>query len=333
MKGWRYQFKSVRKDKFCMMSFLLPVMVAMALNFVGSIDLSSLGELQFGVVSGDATLEIKDWLLRYGSVTAYPTQEELVSAVREPSTNLIGVKMDKDGIRTMISGDELAVWQQAASTLPALYKQHEMAMQTSIQILERPDILADYQNIFIAMTLMVAMFMGCTFNAMNIISEKEDGIALVNKILPITFRQYIFQKIFVGFVFGCLSAMLTAVLCFRLSMDKAAVMLALMGLSALVSAFIGLLIGHLLDEMMTGVACIKMVMIVFMAVPLWKYLAAPENKILSYICYLIPSSATLEGIMDLASGGAAIAGRDICILTMHCIFWLLLFLQIRVRER
>lgn len=49
MKGLIYQLKSVRKDKFCIMSFLLPIVVAVALNFVGSIDLSSLGEFHFGV--------------------------------------------------------------------------------------------------------------------------------------------------------------------------------------------------------------------------------------------------------------------------------------------
>ena len=62
MKGLIYQLKSVRKDKFCMMSFLLPVVVAVALNFVGSIDLSSLGEFQFGVVAHDTTSEMKNWL-------------------------------------------------------------------------------------------------------------------------------------------------------------------------------------------------------------------------------------------------------------------------------
>lgn len=44
MKGLIYQLKSVRKDKFCIMSFLLPIVVAVALNIAGSIDLSSLGE-------------------------------------------------------------------------------------------------------------------------------------------------------------------------------------------------------------------------------------------------------------------------------------------------
>lgn len=44
MKGLFYQLKSVGKDKFCIMSFLLPVVVAIALNISDSIDLSSLGE-------------------------------------------------------------------------------------------------------------------------------------------------------------------------------------------------------------------------------------------------------------------------------------------------
>lgn len=55
MKGLLYQLKSVRKDKFCIMSFLLPIVVAVALNFVGSIDLSSLGEFHFGVTAKATT--------------------------------------------------------------------------------------------------------------------------------------------------------------------------------------------------------------------------------------------------------------------------------------
>lgn len=125
--------------------------------------------------------------------------------------------MSNGSIQTILSGDELDMFQQTANTLPALYEQREWAAQASVQVLERPDMMAGYQNIFIAITLIVAMFMGCTFNAMNIISEKEDGVALINEILPMTHRQYMMQKIFVGFVFGCLSAILTAAICFRLS--------------------------------------------------------------------------------------------------------------------
>ena len=103
MKGLIYQLKSVRKDKFCIMTFFLPIVVAAALNIAGSIDLSSLGEYYFCVVSGAVTDETREWLTRYGDVTVCQTREEWLSAIKEPSTNLIGVEMDKTGIKTTLS--------------------------------------------------------------------------------------------------------------------------------------------------------------------------------------------------------------------------------------
>ena len=140
MKGLMYQLKSVRKDKFCIMSFLLPIIVAVALHFVGSIDLSSLGEFHFGVTEQGTNDEVTTWLERYGTVTVYPEQEELVAAINESSTNLIGVETDGDSIQTILSGDELEMFRQTANTLPALYAQREMAKQARVQVLERQDI-------------------------------------------------------------------------------------------------------------------------------------------------------------------------------------------------
>ena len=198
MRGLKYQLKSVLRDKFCLMTFLLPILVAVALNFMGSIDLSSLGELHFGVLENDLSPQTVTWLERYGPVTAYGTREELTAAIKEPSTNVIGVRADGDSIKTAISGDELDIFQQAAATLPALYEQRAEAELVKVLTLERPDILESFQDIFIPAVLIVAMFMGCTFNAMNIISEKEDGVAFINEILPMTPSQYIFQKAVVG---------------------------------------------------------------------------------------------------------------------------------------
>lgn len=333
MKGLIYQLKSVRKDKFCIMTFFLPIVVAAALNIAGSIDLSSLGEYYFCVVSGAVTDETMEWLTRYGDVTVCQTREKWLSAIKEPSTNLIGVEMDKTGIKTTLSGDELTIWRQAASTLPALYEQRETAKEVSIQTLEQPDVLTGFQHIFMALTLLAAIFMGCTFNAINIISEKEDGVSQINEILPMTSKQYVIQKIFIGFVFGCLSAIVTAAVCFRLSAAGTAVMMALTALSAFAAALTGLFVGRIADGMMVGVAYIKMIMIVFMAVPLLKYLTAAENKLLSYICYLIPSSATFEGVMDLANGGMASAGKDMWILAVHCAGWFLLYLFLSKRQK
>lgn len=335
MRGLLYQLKSVWKDKFCIMSFLLPVMVALAFHFIGTIDLSSVGEFHFGVLENDLPAETIAWLERYGSVTIYKTRGELTKAVNEPSTYLIGVEADGSaneigtdiGIRTMVSGDELDLFRQAADTLPALYAERENAGQVNVTVLERPDLMAGLQNIFIAMTLIVAMFMGCTFNAMNIISEKENGIDLVNQILPMTHSGYVLQKIFVGFVCGCLSAVITACICFPLNLKRTLLMLALILLSAFVAALIGLFIGKYSENLMVGVVYVKLVMLVFMAVPLVSYVLG-VNGLTAALCYFVPSNAAFEGVMDLANGGEMRIVKDMLILMAHCVVWFLVYLVI-----
>ena len=324
MRGLFYQLKSVWKDKFCMMSFLLPIVVSLALSLIGGIDLSSVAEFHFGVLENDLSDQAIVWLERYGSVDIYESQEKLVTAINEPSTYMIGVKADGGGIRTMVSGDELDIFRQTADTLPALYMDRESTGQRSITVLERPDMMAGLQNIFIAMTLIVAMFMGCTFNAMNIISEKENGVELVNQILPMTQSEYVMQKIFVGFIGGCLSAVLTACCYFRIPVKNVLLMLVLIILSAFIAALIGLFIGKFSESLMVGVVYIKIIMIIFMAVPLVSYLLGMDGLI-SVFCYFVPSSASFEGIMNLADSADSAIVKDMAILTAHCIIWFLLY--------
>lgn len=328
MRGVIYQMKSVWKDKFCVMTFLLPIVVAFALKFIGGIDLSPVSEFCFGVLENDLSAQTIAWLERYGSVAIYESQEELITAINDPSTNMIGVKADGDSIQTMISGDELDLFRQTADTLPALYRGRESTGHISITLLERPDMMAGFQNIFIAMTLIVAMFMGCTFNAVNLISEKETGVELVNQILPMTRSGYVTQKIFVGFIGGCLSAVLTACCCFRLQWGGALLMLALIVLSAFIAALIGLLIGKLSESLMTGVVYIKIIMIIFMAVPLVSYLLGASG-LLSVFCYFVPSSAAFEGIMNLAGGDMSVIAKDMLILMAHGIVWFTVIVGIK----
>ena len=332
MKGLKYQLKSVLRDKFCLMTFLLPILVAVALNFMGAIDLSSLGELHFGVLENDLPPQTITWLERYGPVTAYGTQEELAAAIKEPSTNVIGVKAEGDSIKTAISGDELNIFQQAAATLPVLYGQREAAAQVEVQMLERPDILESLQGIFIPAVLIVAMFMGCTFNAMNIISEKEDGVAFINEILPMTPSQYILQKVVVGFLFGSLSSIVTACICFRLSLQNFGLMLALIVLSSFVAALIGLFIGKFSEGLMIGVVYIKIVMLLFLAVPIVCALIGVGGP-LAVICNIVPSQPAFEGIMALSAGSMGTAMKDTGILTIHCIVWFALYVLISTRRK
>lgn len=324
MKGLKFQMKSVLRDKFCLMTFLLPVLAAVALRLIGSIDMSSLGELHFGVLEDDLLPQTVIWLERYGPVTVCGTQEELAAVINESSTNVIGVKADGDSLKTAIAGDELNIFRQAAATLPILYERREAAGQVQVWTLERPDILEHLQDLFIPAVLIVAMFMGCTFNAMNIISEKEEGVAFVNEILPMTPSQYVWQKVAVGFFFGSLSSIVTACICFRLSWQNFGILLALIVLSSFVAALIGLFIGKFSEGLMIGVIYIKIVMLLFLAVPLVCALTGVSGP-LAVLCNIVPSQPAFEGIMALSAGSMGTAMRDISILAMHGITWFALY--------
>ena len=118
MKGLKYQLKNIRRDKMCILTFLLPVLAGIALNMLSGVSFRSISETSFGIVQDNLSDETAAWLQSNGCVTQYETRGELEEAVNNPSTQMIGVLQADDGIRTFLSGDELQVNKVIADTLP-----------------------------------------------------------------------------------------------------------------------------------------------------------------------------------------------------------------------
>ena len=175
MKGLKYQLKSIRRDKMCILTFLLPVIVGISINLLSGVSFQSIGETTFGIVENNITDDAVKWLQSNGAVIPYETRAELEAAVNDPSTQTIGVLQAGNEIQTFIAGDELEVNKVIADTLPQVYENRTTQLsitRTVIPVVSDNDGL---KSLLIVITLVTAMFMGCTFNAMNIISEKEDG--------------------------------------------------------------------------------------------------------------------------------------------------------------
>ena len=167
---------------------------------------------------------------------------------------------------------------------------------------------------------------------MNIISEKEDGVAFVNEILPMMPSQYVCQKVTVGFLFGSLSSIVTACICFKLSWQNFGLMLALIVLSSFVAALIGLFLGRLSEGLMIGVVYVKIVMLLFLAVPLVCALIGVSGP-LAAVCNLVPSQPAFDGMMALSAGSMGTAVKDVGILAVHCIAWFALYVLLSRRRK
>lgn len=328
MEGLKYQLKNIRRDKMCILTFLLPVIAGIAISLLSGVNFHTISETSFGILKNELSDEAAAWLRLNGHVTQYETIDELQNAVSNPSTQMIGVLKAGNGIRTIRAGDELEVNQVIADTLPQIYDgrmKESGSDKTTIPVSNENEGL---KSLLIVITLVTALFMGCTFNAMNIISEKEDGVAFINQILPMTVKTYMIQKMLLGFIGGTLSAVLTALICMRIASAQVFPLCLIIVLSAFIAALMGLYIGHFSEGLMIGIVYIKAVMILFLAPPVFFYLMVPADSVLFRLSYLLPSSAAFYGLMGLADGSATTTVKEIAILAVHCAGWFLLYLLI-----
>lgn len=193
----------------------------------------------------------------------------------------IGVLQNGNGIKALLSGGELQINTVIGNTLPQLYDERENIASLKVTVIPAVDNSDALKSLLIVITMVTAMFMGCTFNAMNIIGEKEDGISLINKVLPITRRAYVIQKIFLGFNGGILSTPLTVCACMKTAVSPIIPLFLLSVLSSFAAALAGLFIGLLSNELMAGIVYIKIVMILF-------YLVVPTGSMLFAASYMFP---------------------------------------------
>lgn len=332
MERLQYQLKNLRRDKLCVLTFLLPVAAGIVIHLLSGISFQSISENTFGVWETHMEADTIEWLRANGTVTLYKTLDELRAAIKNPSTQMIGVLQTGKTIRTIISGDELEVYRVTADTLPQMYENRAEALSLTKTVIPAASDNDGLKSLLIVITLVTAMFMGCTFNAMNIISEKEDGIALINQVLPMTAGSYMIQKTLLGLIGGALSTVITALICVRIETEQVLPFLLIILLSAYISALTGLFIGYFSDGLMVGIVYIKIIMILFLAPPVFFYLTVPAGSIIFRFSYLLPPSATFYGVMDLLNGQTKALFPAFTALFAHAILWSVVYKYLRKKS-
>ncbi len=93
------------------------------------------------------------------------------------------------------------------------------------------------------------------------------------------------------------------------------------------AALIGLFIGKLSNGLMIGMVYVKIIMLLFLAVPLVCALIGVRGP-LAVVCNIVPAQPAFEGIMSLSAGNMGAAIKDVGILVIHCIAWFTLYVLI-----
>lgn len=327
MRSLLLQLKSTSKDKMCVLSFLLPIIMSVCINVIDASKFNTSYELEFGYVRDFVSSEAVSSLEKYGTAKVYDDLGELESAIINPKNSIIGIEENSGQIQIKIAGDETDYIKNIAHQLQSMQNISNLPdLSANTTILKLPNLFETYKDIFTIITLIIAMFMGCVYNAMNMISEKEDGIEYINKVLPLNGFQYLLQKIMIGLIFCIISSVITAFLCLDFSAKAMSLAMIIIILSAIISSLVGIVIGKVSDGMLVGITIIKVVMIIFMVLPLITYFFMKDFESFKWLFYIVPSTATFDGIMSLITNNVENAVQCIVILVAECTICTLLFL-------
>ena len=315
MAGLWYQLKLTMKDKMSIITFFLPLVMALALNLLSDWPFSEVGTTRFAVLSNTESAEIIPMLERYGAVTACDSREELKARVIDPNDDTIGVVPAQGGLEIVLAGDEMSWTAAVASRLESMLRGGEQGMEMTV--LPQQNLMGELLNPLIALVLVSALFLGLTFNTINLVMEKEDGVVFVNDVLPLTPLAYLLQKTAIGFLGGVVLTVLSALILF----DRLTQLLQLLPLvifGGFVAAVTGLMIGRLAENLMVSIVYIKIVMLIFMAVPLVAHLFAPQ-AIQPYF-HILPPYTFFAGTIGILEHSANLPLHT-GVLFLHSIIW------------
>lgn len=315
MPGFWYQVKLTMKDKMSIITFFLPLIMALAVNLLNEGAFSGVEKTRFAVLANDESAGIIPMLERYGMVTLCDTREELDAVVINPNDDTIGVVPDGDGLEIVLAGDEMSWTAAVAGRLESMLRGENQAVEMTV--LPQQNIMEELLNPFIALVLVSALFLGLTFNTVNLVAEKEDGIVFVNDVLPLTPQAYLIQKIAIGFTGSAVLTILSALILFdRLTQLLPLIPLVIFG--GFVASVAGLIIGWVAENLMVSIVYMKIVLLVFMAVPMLAYLFAPPG-VRPYF-HILPSYTFFTGTIGILeqSGNLPLYTE---VLFLHSVVW------------
>lgn len=326
MEGLKYQLKSISKDKMAVLSFFLPIIMAVLVNLLSTGSIITATNLRFAVIQNNIPVQMEDCLEKYGVVKKCSSEQELNKIVINPADETIGIIYNErmNEIRTILSGDETSNIKESAKYIPLVLEKPTFSF--NVTLLPKPNAIMEFKYLLTALVMVTALFIGCTFNIMNIVSEKEEGIDYVNQILPMSFSKYIFQKTSLGFLCSFAVSIITAFICLNMSKNFLGNLL-LIALSSFMASIIGLFIAKISENLMLAIVYIKITMIVFIAVPLVVYLFVQDNN-LRLLFNIIPSYTVFDGLMKIMNGNASSVIINIIVLILHCVIWLKIYFHI-----
>ena len=286
---------NARRDNLLLYMLIAPLFLALVLRFFlpGEIDFTPTLALDGSRVEGQLITQFQEM----ATVEIYDSREEVLARVERPD-HVGGVTMEDGELVLILAGDEP---QELTAMLGAVLE----AAQQDLSFLELTSRdLRDGENVIfnwaVLLLIMTVIFLGGTLGGFNIVSERSNRNLDALRVTPLGFAGMITARTLLGFIQVLILGILSTLIIRGTGFDFFPLMGVLASALPLL-ALISLIIGGLAQNQVSAIGVIKLLMPIWLALPLISLFLGEGWQILFYP---LPNYWLFKSLQTVFTGAA-----------------------------
>lgn len=287
------EFVAALRNNMVIYTTLLPVVLAICL----SLFLPGMQSMKLTVAAEKSVDQnVLDGLKRYANVEVFENREKVVERVERPD-DLAGIVKEGDQYIVILEGNESGEAEGIASALmnfiltdkpKATYEHVSLGKQSS-----------PIKEISGSLLLLTALIVGGFVVGMGIVDEKESKSIKALAVSPIRMYEYVASHTILCLISGIVLALLSSLILAGTSISYFNIIIAMVATTG-IAVIVGYLIGALSDNLISAIAVIKFIMLVFLAVPIGS-LFVPQNY--QWVFYIFPHYWAFQAYQSIFKNG------------------------------
>lgn len=228
----------------------------------------------------------------YGTVESLDSANQVYERVNKTDA-AAGLVMENDQIKVIFEGNEpREIIQSYTAVFEKVLNQND-EYSTKLSVLsDKKPMLYGLMSTIIVMT---ALFLGGTVSGFNIVTEKDTKAIRAMAVAPLKMSTYLFSRGIVAVVTSVVIGILSAFILAGTSIDYTKLVAALLASSPLI-VIITLLIGRMADNQINSIAAIKLIMPVYLTLPLASLFIPAQFQ---FVLYPLPNFWAFQSFQHL----------------------------------
>jgi len=267
------------RDSIALYIIIGPLLLAFAVRLF----LPSVEDVKFNMAAEQSiSSQTIEALSQYGEVEIFDSKDDVIHRVNMTDA-IPGLVLEEGQIRVIFEGNEPQATIQTYTTLleKVLLDNSDYALSSLSDDLDKPMLYGLMSTIII----MTALFLGGTVSGFNMVAEKDTKVIRSMAVTPLKMHTYLFSRGIVAIVTSLIIGLLSAIILSGITVNYFNLTLVLLASSPLI-VIITLMIGRLADNQINSIAAIKIIMPVYLTLPLAS-LFIPQS--LQVILYPLPN--------------------------------------------